>query len=82
MYHAPYRETLEAAALNLLEGAERRLLDEHLVVCRSCKTDLAAYQQIVASLVYTVEPVAPPAHLRARLHERVRQLKMGEWFKL
>jgi hypothetical protein len=78
MHHAPYRERLEAASLNLLEKAERRLFDEHLAFCRSCKTDLAAYQTIVALLVYTVEPVAPPAHLRARLCERVWQLRMNE----
>lgn len=82
MHDAPYREMLEAAALNLLERAERCLLDEHLAVCRNCETDLTAYQQIVASLVYTVEPVAPPAHLRARLHDRVMQLRMDEWFRL
>lgn len=82
MCHAPYREMLEAAALNLLEGAERRLLDEHLAVCRSCEADLTVYQTIVASLVYTVEPVAPPAQLRTRLHKRAMQLRMDEWFRL
>ena len=82
MNHAPYREMLEAAALNLLEGAARRLLDEHLAVCRSCETDLAAYQTIVASFVYTIEPAAPPAHLRTRLHDRVWQLRMEELFSL
>ena len=58
------------------------MVDEHLAVCRCCETDLAAYQEIVAALVYTVEPVAPPAHLRARLDERVWQLRMDEWFSL
>jgi anti-sigma factor RsiW len=82
MHHAPYREKLEAASLNLLEKAERRMFDEHLAFCRSCEADLAAYQIIVASLVYTVEPVAPAAHLRARLYERVWQLRMDELFSL
>jgi anti-sigma factor RsiW len=82
MHDAPYREMLEAAALNLLERAERRLLDDHLAVCSSCETDLFAYQTIVASLVYIIEPVAPSAHLRACLNERVRQLRMDEWFRL
>jgi anti-sigma factor RsiW len=82
MHHAPYREMLEAAALNLLEGAERRLLDKHLAVCSSCQTDLAAYQSIVASLVYTAAPVAPPAHLQTRLYTRIWQLRMDELFSL
>jgi hypothetical protein len=82
MNDAPYREMLEAAALNLLEKAESRFLGEHLAVCRNCGTDLAAYQQIVAALSCTVEPVAPAAHLRTRLHDRVMQLRMEEWFRL
>lgn len=82
MHHAPYREMLEAAALNLLDGAERRLLDEHLAVCRSCETDLFAYQETVAALAHIIEPVAPPAHLRSRLYERVWQLRMDEWFRV
>lgn len=82
MNDAPYREMLEAAALNLLEKAEWRCLGEHLAVCRRCETDLSAYQQIVASLSYTIEPVAPPAQLRTRLHDRVMQLRMDEWFRL
>ena len=76
MHDAPYREMLEAAALNLLERAKRRLLDEHLAVCSSCETNLTAYQQIVASLVYTVEPIAPPCGLRVRLLERIGRLEM------
>ena len=76
MHDAPYREMLEAAALNLLERAERRSLDEHLAVCSSCETNLAAYQEIAALLVYTIEPVAPSCELRVRLFERIGRLEM------
>jgi hypothetical protein len=72
MHHAPYREMLEAAALDLLEEDERRVFDEHLNVCQSCEADLIACRETIALLLYAVEPVEPPSFLRARLQESIR----------
>jgi hypothetical protein len=75
MEHAPYREMLEEASLNLLESAARRAFNDHLAVCQSCKTELTSYLATIALLVYAPKPVEPPPHLRARLLERISHLK-------
>ena len=71
---------LEAAALNLLEKAERRMLDEHLAFCHSCETELAACRATISLLLYTIEPVEPAAHLRVLLLGRIRRPEMDRTY--
>ncbi len=72
MRHEEYKELLGLGALGALDEAERRALDAHLPDCPQCRAELRDLSDAAAGLAYAVEPVAPPAHLRARVLESVR----------
>lgn len=72
MTHADYKEMLELEALGLLDGAERRVLSEHLSACAECRAVLGELRDTAAELVYLTAPVTAPAALRARILEAVR----------
>lgn len=72
MSHDEYRELLAAHALGGLEPAEARALEGHLEGCDECRAELGALRETAGSLALTVDPVAPPAELRARVLEGVR----------
>ena len=75
MRHEDYKEllALEAAGAPLAQG-ERRALEAHLPSCAECRAELRELSDAAAALAFTVAPVAPPAHLRSRVLERVRGL--------
>jgi anti-sigma-K factor RskA len=72
MRHEEYKELLGLEALGALDADERRALGAHLSDCHECLAELRELSDAAAGLVYAVEPVAPPAHLRARVLESVR----------
>ena len=74
MQHEEYKETFTLDALDALEEAERCALYKHLLVCRACQDEWHEMRETAAALAYTVSPVQPPAELRARILERVRNL--------
>ena len=78
MRHEDYKELLALEAAGALDAGERGALEEHLSSCAECRTELRALGDAAASLAYTVVPVAPPAHLRARVLESVRAVDPSE----
>src|ERR1051326_4857670 len=78
MRHEDYKELLSLEAAGALDAGERGALEEHQSSCVECRTELRALGDAAASLAYTVVPVAPPAHLRARVLESVRAVDPSE----
>src|SRR2546423_309403 len=74
MQHEEYKELLALDAAGALEAVERAALEEHLSSCEECRAELRELMDAAAALAYTVAPVAPPMHLRARILESVRAL--------
>ena len=62
-------ELTAAYALDALDPAERAEYEEHLATCERCREELAQLSVVAAELAFAVEPVAPPAALRARILE-------------
>jgi anti-sigma-K factor RskA len=67
--HLVYKENLAAYALGALDAAETSALESHLLTCDSCRTELAGYQEIGASLLSALPPQAPPAAIRRNLQK-------------
>jgi hypothetical protein len=78
MRHEDYKELLALEAAGALEGDERGALLEHLPSCEGCRAELRELADAAAALVYTVEPVRPPAELRASVLARVRGVDPSE----
>ncbi|HEV2862104.1 MAG TPA: anti-sigma factor [Pyrinomonadaceae bacterium] len=72
MGHEDYKEMLALEAVGALEAEGRRALDAHLPGCAECRAEMRDMSDAAAGLAYSVAPVAPPAHLRARILETVR----------
>jgi anti-sigma-K factor RskA len=77
MEHEEYRELLALDALDALNAEEARVFAAHLETCAECRREAARMRDAAASLAYTISPVAPPARLRARVLEGVRNLNSG-----
>ena len=60
-------------AAGALDPEDEQLFARHLAVCEPCRSDLASLENAAAALAVAVEPVAPPAELRERLLEHVRE---------
>lgn len=72
MRHEDYKQLLALEAVGALDREERARLEEHLPSCSECREELRELADAAASLLYTVEPVMPSAHLRAGVLARVR----------
>lgn len=64
---------IAAYALGALDGDHLACVEEHLPTCRDCRFELDSYEHVVGTLAASVEPVAPPAHLRSRILGAVKQ---------
>lgn len=67
MSHEEHKERLGLAALDALDEAELRSLQEHLETCAECREELAKLRDTAAALIYLTPPVAASAELRARI---------------
>jgi hypothetical protein len=66
-------EQLTLYALGALEGVLPEEWETHLATgCRVCQQELVEIRSTLAWLAYNVPLISPPAHLKARLFERVR----------
>lgn len=72
MNHEEYKAMLELAALDALDEAESRALQEHLETCAECREELDELHVSAAALVYLTEPVEAPTELRASILEGIR----------
>jgi hypothetical protein len=75
MRHEEYKELLVLEAAGSVDPSELRALDAHLAACAECRDERDELRDAAASLAHTVAPVPPPPALRARVLERVRELK-------
>lgn len=65
-------EDLDLYALSALDGEEKQRFEAHLRACPSCQRDLAAAKQRTALLGMSASPVAPPAHVKSALMQKVK----------
>lgn len=65
---------LMAYALGALDGAESRLLEEHLVTCTDCRAEMLEWRDTTAALAFSAEAVEPSVELRSRILETVRTI--------
>src|SRR3954462_2120886 len=78
MRHEEYKELLALEAVGALEAGARAPLEGHLSSCDDCRSELREMSDAMAALAYTVEPVIPPAALRARVLQSVRAVRPSE----
>ena len=64
--HEGFEANAAAYALDALDLDERREFVAHLSTCAQCQADVAEYWRVAAGLGMTVDPVTPPASLKAR----------------
>jgi len=67
MEHQEYKELLEPSAVDALDEAEARSLQDHLVACAECRGELAELRDAAGLLAHASTPLAPSAGLRARI---------------
>jgi anti-sigma-K factor RskA len=68
--HEGFDEALAAFAVDALDDSERASFDVHLSWCTQCQADLAELRRVAAGLGLSVEPVAPPEALKAKVMAR------------
>jgi anti-sigma factor RsiW len=66
-------ELSAAYALDALDPAEEREFEQHLRSCDQCREDVASFEAAAAALAFGVESPEPPAALRGRILESVRE---------
>lgn len=67
--HDTLRDLAGPYALDILDAGERRAFERHLPLCAECQRAVADARAVAEGLAHTIEPVDPPAALRARVLE-------------
>ena len=75
MAHEDYKEMLPARALSALDSADNVSLNEHLLTCQECRSELSEWEAVSSALALTSEPIEPPAAVRERILNQVGQQK-------
>jgi anti-sigma-K factor RskA len=65
--HEQFAEDLALHALGVLQGADRRALEQHLVDCSSCRSELLELQNDAVLLALTTTGPAPSRRVREEL---------------
>lgn len=73
MNHEEYKELLALEALHSLDEAEASLLHEHLATCDECCRELIELHDAAALLALSVDQIAPPETLRARILDSLKE---------
>jgi Anti-sigma-K factor rskA/Putative zinc-finger len=71
--HERYREDVGAYLLGALPGRDREAFERHVAGCADCREDVERLRPAADALPRSVEPLAPPASLKASLMEAVRK---------
>ena len=72
-HHDEYLELAAAYALEALDEESRRRFESHMASgCANCERAIRDARDAARELLYAVDPVAPPAHVKSRLLARVR----------
>jgi hypothetical protein len=72
MQHEEYKELLAARAMLLLDSSDDAVLNEHLLQCPACRTELRDLEETSALLSYTAPPMEPSSDLRERILTQIR----------
>ena len=67
-------ELLPVYALDGLDEAEKRQVDEHLTGCYFCRTELRAYQDVTEQIAFLAPEALPAPDLQSRLADRIQRL--------
>jgi anti-sigma-K factor RskA len=70
--HPQWMEDIDLYALGVLEGEDKRVLEDHLAACGECREKLEEARGLVALVGLTAPSQAPRPELRKRLLDRVR----------
>jgi anti-sigma factor RsiW len=73
MEHDELKQLLSAHALMALDDADRRAVEEHLLSCTSCVTELGEWHSTAAALALAAESIEPSPAVRERIMSRVRE---------
>ena len=73
MNHEEYKDLLALAALDSLDAADASALQDHLATCEECRRELSEWRNDVALLALSVDKIAPPENLRARILDRLKE---------
>lgn len=68
-------DLLPAFALGSLNADEARQVEEHLLICRICQRESAAFQAIAEQLSLAAPPVVPSPEVKERLMQRVQGVR-------
>src|SRR6185503_19536439 len=68
-------ELLPAYALDGLDEAEKRHVDEHLTGCFFCRAELRAYQDVTGQIAFVAPEALPAPDLQSRLADRIQGLR-------
>lgn len=72
MVHEEYKELLAARAMLLLDSSDDAVLNEHLLQCPACRTELRDLEETSVLLSYTAPPMEPSSDLRERILTEIR----------
>ena len=72
MDHEKYEDLIALEALEALDDAGRRELEQHLPTCAACRAARDETREAAALIGLASEPVTPPAHVRSRVMREIR----------
>jgi hypothetical protein len=72
MVHEEYKEMLPARAMSLLDSSDQASLNEHLMSCMECRSELKEIEETSALLSYTAAAMEPSSDLRERILNQIR----------
>jgi len=75
--HDHLRELAGPYALGVLDEDERQVFERHLPLCEECRREVADVRLVSEGIANTVEAVAPPPHLRARIMAAAQAIPAG-----
>lgn len=63
-----------AHALNALDVADAREVEDHISTCPDCRTEVDSWKETASSLAFSAEPAIPSSEVRARVLKQARVL--------
>jgi len=80
MNHEDYKDLLPLAALDSLDAADARALQDHLATCEECRRELTEWRDDIALFALSVDHITPPETLRARILESLKEADVTNTF--
>ena len=78
MAEKDYKENLAAHALDALDEHERRELDALLAGDAQLRAEFHGLRETATALSFAAEPLEPPAEIRSRILEKIKQTPQTE----